>query len=357
MIDYIEIKNFRCFKHTRIKNFGKVNLIGGLNNAGKTALLEALLLGFFPTTNSFNLLRKFRNDNTSNRELNENTWQYFFLNKSIEEKISIVLKEDAVDKYITEITCQQDFSNITTEVDTDRLLHLYREVANPFFLNVKGKQFDKDFDYFPIPRELRIMPSSVGKVPKDIDNSTPFLHSYIRKSEEEMTTLYTKVKAKKDIILAVLASIDDRIKDIEILTPNGKPNLFLSLDNQGDFPVNLFGDAIRKIIEVILVLLNTSNSVILIDEVENGLHYTKQAEFWRLLFGIAAKDTQIFATTHSKEMITAFAKTAEENPAVSATYFQMYRSGVSQNIVAAPYKVSELQYALTNNLPLRGEEQ
>jgi len=44
MIKDIEISNFRCFEHTKIEGFERVNLIGGKNNSGKTALLEAIFL-------------------------------------------------------------------------------------------------------------------------------------------------------------------------------------------------------------------------------------------------------------------------------------------------------------------------
>jgi AAA15 family ATPase/GTPase len=42
MIDAIEINNFRCFHQTKIGGFKSINLIGGKNNSGKTALLEAV---------------------------------------------------------------------------------------------------------------------------------------------------------------------------------------------------------------------------------------------------------------------------------------------------------------------------
>lgn len=42
MLSDLEIKNFRTFKHLRIRRLGQVNLILGNNNVGKTTLLEAL---------------------------------------------------------------------------------------------------------------------------------------------------------------------------------------------------------------------------------------------------------------------------------------------------------------------------
>ena len=40
----IEIKNFKCFDNFKAEGFGRVNLIGGKNNVGKTAFMEALFV-------------------------------------------------------------------------------------------------------------------------------------------------------------------------------------------------------------------------------------------------------------------------------------------------------------------------
>lgn len=37
----IEIEEFKCFKGFKTSSFKRVNLIGGKNNIGKTALMEA----------------------------------------------------------------------------------------------------------------------------------------------------------------------------------------------------------------------------------------------------------------------------------------------------------------------------
>ncbi|GAC1468239.1 MAG: hypothetical protein PVSMB5_13160 [Ktedonobacteraceae bacterium] len=41
ILNSLEIRNFRCFKHLQIKRLGRVNLIVGKNNVGKSTLLEA----------------------------------------------------------------------------------------------------------------------------------------------------------------------------------------------------------------------------------------------------------------------------------------------------------------------------
>ena len=43
-IKNIEIKNFKCFEDFKAEGFGRVNLIGGKNNVGKTAFMEAVYI-------------------------------------------------------------------------------------------------------------------------------------------------------------------------------------------------------------------------------------------------------------------------------------------------------------------------
>ena len=82
MIDSISIDNFRCFEHLKIKGFKSINLIGGQNNSGKTALLEALLLAFSPSLRDINVLRQLRNENGNLiKNANRRVWNHFFYNQ------------------------------------------------------------------------------------------------------------------------------------------------------------------------------------------------------------------------------------------------------------------------------------
>ena len=86
------------------------------------------------------------------------------------------------------------------------------------------------------------------------------------------------------------------------------------------------------------------------------MHYTKQDEIWRALFEIAKdREIQIFASSHSKEMIESFLRIGKTREDVSATYFEMYRSPRSGQIVAAPSNIEMLEYRLARQSNLRGE--
>ena len=64
MLKEIEIQNFRCFENTKISGFERVNLIGGKNNAGKTALLEAVFLYKDPDGRTISELKTLRRESS-----------------------------------------------------------------------------------------------------------------------------------------------------------------------------------------------------------------------------------------------------------------------------------------------------
>ncbi len=70
----------------------------------------------------------------------------------------------------------------------------------------------------------------------------------------------------------------------------------------------------QRIFGIALALVNARNGILLVDEIENGLHYLAQPDVWRLIFRLASRlNIQVFATTHSWDCIEAFQKAAQED--------------------------------------------
>lgn len=134
-----------------------------------------------------------------------------------------------------------------------------------------------------------------------------------------------------------------------------EPTLYLTRKDQKRLPISLFGDAINRVTAIALELLNTDQNVLFIDEIENGIHYTSQEKFWEALFELARElDTTIFATTHSLEMIKAFAAVSQKYPE-DGMYFELARNPRDQKIVAIKRDAELLEYALERGKPIRGE--
>lgn len=73
------------------------------------------------------------------------------------------------------------------------------------------------------------------------------------------------------------------------------------------------GDGMRQILTLTMAAVNSENGVLLVDEIETGIHYKAQVDMWRLLMETAQElNIQIFATTHSWDCICAFQEALEE---------------------------------------------
>lgn len=69
-------------------------------------------------------------------------------------------------------------------------------------------------------------------------------------------------------------------------------------------PLKLAGDGICKLLFILLAIIANPNSIILIDEIETGFHYSKYPKLWEVIANPARDyNCQIIATTHSYECI------------------------------------------------------
>ena len=168
-------------------------------------------------------------------------------------------------------------------------------------------------------------------------------------------------KRKTIKIIKILQSIDNSIESIKVLSI-GEPNLYIQQKSNNLLPMNnllpisLFGDAINRVTEIVVTIIKNDLKTILIDEIENGIHYTNQRDFWKALFELSKElDVQIFATTHSLEMIQAFADIGLNNYPDSGAYFEMTRHYKTNKIIGIRRDLETLDYAIEHGKGVRGE--
>lgn len=364
MIDSISIDNFRCFEHLKIKGFKSINLIGGQNNSGKTALLEALLLSFSPSVRSIKILRQFRNENGNLiKNANHRVWNHFFYNQDKSQTIKI--KSDSTNEQSSnlELSCISDTSVMIEEMSAlsggkENISELISsKFSDTISLSIKGNIDRNFFNYYLLPDEEDGEIGAIGKIMQG-SNLPSFLHSSARIDDNGLSKLYslTKENRKIKILNEILNVLDNRIIGSEIDAITGESIIKLLMHDEQSFPLAMFGDAVRKITELILILLNTSSKVILIDEIENGIHFTKHKDLWTKLFQIVSDDMQIFATSHSFEMIKAFNDVAYQTEFEDkAMYFEMARTEKTKKTIANPMDMEILNSEIVTGNSFRGE--
>jgi AAA15 family ATPase/GTPase len=147
----------------------------------------------------------------------------------------------------------------------------------------------------------------------------------------------------RDIQAVSVVGGDDRIRS--------RTAIARSATRAAPVPLRTFGDGVNRLFGIILSLCNARNGILLVDEIENGLHYSAQAEIWRTIFRLSsALNVQVFATSHSWDCVQAFQQAASESPQ-NGMLFRLSRLG--ERIVSTQFSESELASATRDQIEVR----
>lgn len=79
-------------------------------------------------------------------------------------------------------------------------------------------------------------------------------------------------------------------------------------------PILSMGDGAARVFGLAVALTQARGGALLVDEIENGLHYSIQSQVWNAIFSLASTlDVQVFATTHSWDTVVAFQEAANRS--------------------------------------------
>jgi len=116
-------------------------------------------------------------------------------------------------------------------------------------------------------------------------------------------------------------------------------------------PLKNLGQGMLRMLQLVLSLVQAKNGFLLIDEFENGLHYSVQPKVWNMLFILAKKfNIQVFATTHSKDTVESFGKIWKQDQEAGSFHRLSLRKGLIQ---AVAYDCEMLDTAITGDIEVR----
>jgi hypothetical protein len=99
----------------------------------------------------------------------------------------------------------------------------------------------------------------------------------------------------------------DWIQDFSIEVSAGAPVLHVAVrDVPHKLPINSISGGINRIIAIMLTLAIRPGTVVIVDEMENGIFYKHKSALWRSLIHLCRKNnSQMFLTTHDEEWLAA----------------------------------------------------
>lgn len=355
------IQNFRSLEDFKVCKLGRVNLIVGKNNSGKSSVLEALRI--YAGTANPNLLEEIAASHDERYRLLESEWtsepdelpyENFFTGRRFPEKSDIFIKigEDHSEK---NIIIRHDYIKTIEEETSENGEIVFRKrrviIEKEKILN---NEYDFDSQNLSIIKNNQIINSI------NIDNNSPRIRKTLFEQNE---SLPCSIIPTQFISMDDLASIwddiqfsphGDFVKDgLKIISDDFENIAFVN--NDSDFPrpirrspnniptnriakvklrgatkaapLNSMGDGMLRVLQLLLKIYPAKGGFLLIDEFENGLHYSIQEKIWGYVFDLAEKlNIQVFATTHSWDCIESFSKVALKKKNIDGVLFRVGKS-------------------------------
>ncbi|MCK1041137.1 AAA family ATPase, partial [Escherichia coli] len=157
---------------------------------------------------------------------------------------------------------------------------------------------------------------------------------------------------RKDEIIGNLKRIDNRINDIAIIATDQNKEIFLDIGLSELNEISMLGEGVSRALSFISSILVQKDSIILIDEIENGIHYSVIKDMINALIEAAkTNNNQIFTTTHSHDVICAINELDEKRKDIS--YIRLGRDKESQKPTAMQFNMDDFSFSVENGWEVR----
>lgn len=355
----ISIKHFRGIDSLELQDLKKVNLIVGQNNTGKSTVLEAmfLLVGMsnptlIPTINRFRGINR----------IGESEFKYLFhkldfeLSPSIEANLvdTSFRKLDIIPIFKKLSDSSQSIGDLNEEhsgISTNSAIQSVSGLDLRF--SSKKKHSGRKTGHSSIKvveGEVQLNPSKDYKEP---------LHGALITSQGKEEGALQRVselikKKREDVLVEALRKIEPGIQSIHAL-PEG---IFLTVEGFSELiPSNISGDGLRRFLNIVATIAEKPNSIILIDEIENGLHFLSQQKLWETMISLASDyNNQLVITSHNIETIKYFAAAVQsfkEGLLIDDAKLINIAHTEAKGIQQYDYTIEDVKKSLNNEIEIR----
>lgn len=339
----IEIHNFRGFNQLKINDLSKVNMFVGANNVGKTSVLEAV----FMLSGMHNPQMPSRINYWRNQNITLDATRYLFHNIDFCNKPSLLAQTHLGTRKLT----IRPSLFLDNESATSSAGHAAIKSLSIDFSSQKEGEDEKQY-------HTTLYTDSNGVLQQQIDSSYQEQTSCLfipsdKNDNNALNNFVTLVKrGKRQTVVEALQAFDSNIEAVEAL-PDG---LYLQMKNLKELlPMGMAGDGVRRVLNIISSIATENYNVVLIDEIDTGLHYSAHKAMWKAILSFVEKhDVQLFITTHNLECLQGLKNVLETNESyqmLSSVYniactkkngYQAYR-----------YSYTELKEAINNEIEIR----
>ncbi len=304
MLRSIIIKRFRRFERLEMSGLGRVNLLVGVNNSGKTSVLEAVHLlaaeadlsaVYGPTLRRGE--RFFRNGGRSDE---------------IEIDVARLFREGRNGGATAfEIKARQDdAAELALRVEIDGSAFALKRPGGQDTLLELAERGGLRLEL------LRRHTHPPSRPVVFFDGSFLSIADVISRFNDVVLT------SEEAVVLDALRIIEPSIERIAAVsadlselaaTPRGGI-IVRCVGSENRVPIGHMGEGMWRMLGLALALVCAKRGLLLVDEIDAGLHYSVMVDMWRLVCATAERlGVQVFATTQNTDCWTSLAAAIQEN--------------------------------------------
>jgi len=352
MLNSLHVRNYRNLKELKIDSINQINLITGKNNTGKSSLLEAVYI-YYTKGKAESIWQILNGRDECDEENFIPALPSLFNNRLTNEPI-VIGEVNSVENFKLKIV--HYLEEVETK-GTGEIIHRKKNIPDNKLNNYQN--YKTGFE-IRIDDAIMFIDEQGGKITGNPAQFSQYFNIGFVKAGSFKTNdkLFDSIAltVKENYIIDALKIIEPKTERIAFVADNNsserKAVVKLS-DQPRVLPLQSMGDGMNRIFSIILALVNTENGLLLIDEFENGLHYSVQKLLWKIIFKLAEKlNIQVFATTHSSDCISSFeAVLNSHETAVKGKLIRL--DNINGIIKPVEYTPQELEIAFENDIEIR----
>ena len=370
MIEELQVENYRSFKTYSVNGLKRVNLLTGRNNSGKTSLLEAVeflsskgdpgVLADIAIRRS-ELLSMDSGAFASRPDTLVDAAHLFFGHRLVPGSAFQITSGDLKNSVIVRVAKQSEFEKSPILIDMEE-----SDDASPYVIVIERTMPNRSRSSIPMQlsanggfraRDARsIFRSAIQQEP-----TFPLqLITADSLQANQMAMLWDGVlrERREGAVFESLRILDEAIEDVAFLNDersvrSGRLGVVLGCRGQDRrMPLGSYGEGMRRLLALSMSLVSVSKGILLVDEIDTGLHYSVLADMWKLVIGTAIKnDIQVFATTHSLDCLRGLNAACERDPELAS---EISLQTIDRNLdVSIAGDASDLKSAMNMGIEVR----
>ncbi|MEB3309638.1 MAG: AAA family ATPase [Snowella sp.] len=338
MLRSLEIENFRCFQSFELQQLGRLNLLVGTNNSGKTSILEAiqLLTSFSNFESLIDLMLSRGECILNNEQVAELDIRHLFYGHNVDvgSFFSIFGSNDSKGE------------RMVISIEKGEEKGIFKDLQDLIFTaKWLGEEEIEGFK-LPLSPKKCLLSDHIKRVRREINSSaskTQFVTS-TSLTTKKMIEFFDQIvlTPEEDLIKEALQTIEPNFE--RIAPVNSEKHKYIGLrsgflvkfsNSDQRIPIGSMGDGIWRILGLTLAIVNARNGILLVDEIDTGLHFSTMSDMWKLVWETARRlNVQVFATTHSRDCWESLATIANaETPSEEGITIHRIEKGKTKSIV------------------------